>query len=411
MSGFSESSTVQAAIVERLAALGWEYIPGRDLPRPLDSVFLQPHVVDALIRLNPLIAAQPDRVDEVLPKLRAVALSAVNDGLVAANERMTTWLRGHQTLKYIGTDDYVPVRLIDFGQPSMNQLVVSDEVTFGPPGHTRRFDIVLWVNGLPLVVGETKTPVDKTKSWLNGAIDIHDVYEVEALRLLHDERAVLCDRGPRVPLRRGGPTRRALAHVGCHDRPVGPRRRPAGDALGRVAALTRPGALDPAGLRPVRPAEDRQPCCPTEADPALPAGRRRRGDPREGDGSDSPPGTDLALPGHRQDPPDGFRRAAALERPGGWRSDGVDRARSHRPGRADRPPVPDCWPAPAAGGGHQRALRRMLAEDQRGIIVTTIFRFEGAGLLNDRDNIIVLVDEAHRTQEGRLGHDLRIAAP
>ena len=125
---------MQAAIVERLSELGWEYIPGRDLPRPFDSAFIQPHLVDALIRLNPLITGEPERVNEVLPKLRAVALSAVNDGLVAANERMTTWLRGHQTIKYIGTDEYLPVRLIDFRQPSASRLVVSDEVTFGPPG-------------------------------------------------------------------------------------------------------------------------------------------------------------------------------------------------------------------------------------------------------------------------------------
>ena len=50
-------------------------------------------------------------------------------------------------------------------------------------------------------------------------------------------------------------------------------------------------------------------------------------------------------------------------------------------------------------------------EDRRGIIVTTIFRFEGAGFLNDRSNIIVLVDEAHRTQEGILGDDMRNALP
>src|SRR5438105_4790086 len=164
MTGSSESSTVQAAIMERLSSMGWDYMSGRDLPRPLDSAFVQPHLVEALTRLNPLIAGEPGRVNEVLPKLRAVALSAVNDGLVAANERMTTWLRGHQTVKYIGTDDYLPVRLFDFRQRSANRLVVSDEVTFGPPGHTRRFDVVLWINGLPLVVGETKTPVDKTKS-------------------------------------------------------------------------------------------------------------------------------------------------------------------------------------------------------------------------------------------------------
>ena len=54
---------------------------------------------------------------------------------------------------------------------------------------------------------------------------------------------------------------------------------------------------------------------------------------------------------------------------------------------------------------------RCCARTARGIIVTTIFRFEDAGLLNDRDNIVVMVDEAHRTQEGRSGDDMREALP
>src|SRR5665811_186246 len=53
----------------------------------------------------------------------------------------------------------------------------------------------------------------------------------------------------------------------------------------------------------------------------------------------------------------------------------------------------------------------LLREDARGVIVTTIFRFADAGLLNDRSNIVVMVDEAHRTQEGRLGADMRDALP
>jgi type I restriction enzyme R subunit len=56
-------------------------------------------------------------------------------------------------------------------------------------------------------------------------------------------------------------------------------------------------------------------------------------------------------------------------------------------------------------------LRRILREDQWGIVLTTIFRFEDAGLRNERDNIVVLVDEARRTQEGRLGDDMREALP
>ena len=44
----------------------------------------------------------------------------------------------------------------------------------------------------------------------------------------------------------------------------------------------------------------------------------------------------------------------------------------------------------------------------RKIIITTIHKFaEANGVLNDRSNIIVLVDEAHRTQEGDLGRKMR----
>ena len=57
-------------------------------------------------------------------------------------------------------------------------------------------------------------------------------------------------------------------------------------------------------------------------------------------------------------------------------------------------------------------LQRLLAQDVRKIIITTIFKFgEADGVLNDRGNIIVLVDEAHRTQEGDLGRKMRDALP
>lgn len=57
-------------------------------------------------------------------------------------------------------------------------------------------------------------------------------------------------------------------------------------------------------------------------------------------------------------------------------------------------------------------LERLLAQDARKIIITTIFKFgEAEGVLNDRANIIAMVDEAHRTQEGDLGRKMRQALP
>ncbi len=54
----------------------------------------------------------------------------------------------------------------------------------------------------------------------------------------------------------------------------------------------------------------------------------------------------------------------------------------------------------------------MLGQDVRKVLITTIHKFgEAGGKLNERSNIIVMVDEAHRTQEGDLGRKMREALP
>jgi len=60
----------------------------------------------------------------------------------------------------------------------------------------------------------------------------------------------------------------------------------------------------------------------------------------------------------------------------------------------------------------RKELQDLLAKDVRKVIITTIHKFaEADGILNDRSNIIVMVDEAHRTQEGDLGRKMRDALP
>lgn len=64
------------------------------------------------------------------------------------------------------------------------------------------------------------------------------------------------------------------------------------------------------------------------------------------------------------------------------------------------------------GATTRQELQRLLATDTRKIIITTIHKFaEADGCLNTRSNLIVMVDEAHRTQEGDLGRKMREALP
>ena len=176
--GGMDERALQDILIQRLAQpdLGWRYA-GADgstnsslvaagvnvvtdhpiLNRQYEEVLAEPVLVEALVRLNPEIAADPSRVDQVLPLLRAAILSASDDGLMAANERMTGWLRGHEAVKFVGEQNHVPVKLIDLENPRANDLVVTDEVIYPQDKGGRRYDLVLWVNGIPLVVIETKS--------------------------------------------------------------------------------------------------------------------------------------------------------------------------------------------------------------------------------------------------------------
>ena len=112
-------------------------------------------------------------------KLRAILLSVQSDGLVRANEAFTAWLCGEQSMPFGPNNQHTPVRLIDFDNLTHNRCVVTTQLVYKSASE-HRFDLVLFVNGIPLVVGEAKTPVRPAVTWVDGAIQIHDDYEVNA---------------------------------------------------------------------------------------------------------------------------------------------------------------------------------------------------------------------------------------
>lgn len=94
---------------------GWTYLPSSAVPREPLEVFSEPLLHDALIRLNPDIAAKPDRAKEVLYKLRAIVLSVRSDGLIRPSEEFTAWLRGERSMPFGQDGEHVTIRLVDFG--------------------------------------------------------------------------------------------------------------------------------------------------------------------------------------------------------------------------------------------------------------------------------------------------------
>ena len=174
---FNEENTVEQLIIDSCESLGWKYVAGPELPRQQGDVFVDSQLRDALTRLNPEIAEQPDRADEVIYKLRAIQLSVATDGLVRSNEAFTQWMRNEKTMPFGENGQHTSIRLIDFENLDNNKFIVCNQWTYRVGDVERRFDVILLINGMPVVVGEAKTPVRPAITWVDGASQIHDNYE------------------------------------------------------------------------------------------------------------------------------------------------------------------------------------------------------------------------------------------
>lgn len=429
---FTEANTVEAYVRDLLAGpikatpasavqeplpsygpspkgIGWRYAAPSEVPRQIQEVLVEPWLRDALIRLNPEIAAQPDRADEVLYKLRAIVLSVRSDGLIRANEEMNAWMRGERSMPFGANNEHVPVRLIDLEDPKQNQYIVTQQFIYRAGPTERRADLVLLVNGLPLVLIEAKTPVKKCISWVDGAVQVHDDYEKFVPELFVCNVFSVATEGKAY-------------HYGSIGLPVkdwGPWHLDGGDAqhhplkslkLSAESMLRPHVVLDILGSFTLFATDKKKRrikiiCRYQQYEAANKIVERvLAGQPRKGliwhfQGS----GKSLLMVFAAQK----LRMHAGLRNPTVLIV--VDRIDldSQITGTFTGADIPNLEKADS-----REKLQQLLAQDVRKIIITTIFKFgEASGALNTRSNIIALVDEAHRTQEGDLGRKMREALP
>ena len=165
MSALTESD-VEAAALSWLADIGWHTAHGPDIAPGMPGaeridygeVVLQGRLRDALARLNPDLPA--DSLDDAFRKLtrpQGTTLEARNrafrrmavDGVTVEYRDPGGAVRGDQA------------RVIDFDDPANNDWLAVNQFTVVENRHERRPDVVLFVNGLPLAVIELKNPADE----------------------------------------------------------------------------------------------------------------------------------------------------------------------------------------------------------------------------------------------------------
>lgn len=187
---------IEQSLLETLAQLGWEIVNGPTIgpdgtcERKYEDVVLNRRLEIALARLNPDISAE--NRDEAMRRI--VRVSAAD--LLADNRDFHKLLVEGVNVEHRADDDGLrttPVCLFDFENFANNDFVAVNQLTVVQDGINRRPDVVLYVNGLPLAVIELKNAAD-AKANLTAAYNQIQTYKQQISRLFRfNELCVISD--------------------------------------------------------------------------------------------------------------------------------------------------------------------------------------------------------------------------
>ena len=170
----NEYTLVEKPILDALTSeYGYRHIHPHEHPSLRareNEVLFQPLLIDALVRINDIPTSTAEAVFN--------DLAGITD-----NQKWVEVLRGNYSRKVPGEETHRTIRVIDFDDINnndfacTNQLRVQGEVV-------RKPDVVIYVNGIPLVVIEAKSPINPSQNAFDAIDQVHSA-EREVPRLFH----------------------------------------------------------------------------------------------------------------------------------------------------------------------------------------------------------------------------------
>jgi len=196
MSSLTES-TVEAAALDWFQEIGYAVLHGPDVaPDELHAerasygdVMLVGRLRSALARINPKIPEEAR--EEVIRKV----IRSEHPSLIENNRRFHRFLVDGVPVEYQadGRTVHDQAWLIDFSHPEKNDWAVVNQFTVVEDRHNRRADVVVFVNGLPLALMELKNPADETAT-VKDAFHQIQTYKAEIPSLfVYNEALIVSD--------------------------------------------------------------------------------------------------------------------------------------------------------------------------------------------------------------------------
>lgn len=160
MSGEYTEASYENSVIELFEEMGWQHVYGPDIDRDYSDPLFESELDESLRRINPDMPSSA--IDEALNKLH----NFENSELVQKNAVFMDYIQNGVTVRYFenGEERSGLIYLVDYKNPSNNSFVIANQWTF-VENSEKRPDILLFLNGLPVVLMELKSPArDQTEA-------------------------------------------------------------------------------------------------------------------------------------------------------------------------------------------------------------------------------------------------------
>ncbi|MCD6481739.1 MAG: HsdR family type I site-specific deoxyribonuclease [Thermoplasmata archaeon] len=157
-----EKTAVEDYIIDGLVGRGWRFTPAWELQRvDLEEPLLIGNLINALKSINEGIGLGEEEIRKVINelKLRGAGIEGVKQILYFLKNGVSIRFEKERVVKN--------VKLFNFEDISKNEFIVSRQVSYKGKENIR-VDIILYVNGIPLVIIECKNPLDMSVSWYDA---------------------------------------------------------------------------------------------------------------------------------------------------------------------------------------------------------------------------------------------------
>ena len=188
MSTFNEA-TYENSIIELMEGLGYTHIYGPEFERDIHEPLIIEQLTDALGIINPTLpSAAINEAKQKIKNFEAVSL-------VSRNEIFMDYLQNGVQVSYTdkGEEKGALVYLVDYNNPANNNFVVANQWTY-EEYEKKRADIIVFLNGIPVVVMELKSPKadtvtieDAYKQLLNYKKSIEGLFVYNAFCVISDQ--------------------------------------------------------------------------------------------------------------------------------------------------------------------------------------------------------------------------------